>query len=234
MKPDLGKMIGPLPVGAWVAVVGGGVGLAYLANRRRGAAPAVAPGADQADPGTPTGGAIGLPGAPITAAPGDSPTPAKPTTNDEWVAAGTRELVGRGYGALLVQTALTKYVLGEKVTPEEQSVIESALRIVGPPPFTPPLSPTPVPTRPPLRPSPMPRPTPMPRPKPPPPVHAPPPIRPPQPKPVHIVGAGETLTSIAKKYYGDGNLWRRIYDANLATIGPNPSLIHPGQTLAIP
>jgi nucleoid-associated protein YgaU len=39
---------------------------------------------------------------------------------------------------------------------------------------------------------------------------------------------------IAQRYYGDGALWRRIYDANRTTIGPNPDKIYPGQRLIIP
>src|SRR3954454_22038915 len=33
MALDLGKQIGPLPMGAWVAVVGGGLGIAYVSSR---------------------------------------------------------------------------------------------------------------------------------------------------------------------------------------------------------
>ncbi|MBI3552185.1 MAG: hypothetical protein HY077_06680 [Elusimicrobia bacterium] len=52
------------------------------------------------------------------------------------------------------------------------------------------------------------------------PKRAPPIIRPPPPpkKPSwpqrHVVKPGETLRSMAKTFYGDGNLWELIYDAN--------------------
>jgi nucleoid-associated protein YgaU len=49
----------------------------------------------------------------------------------------------------------------------------------------------------------------------------------------HVVAKGESLSKIAKQYYGDGNQWQRIYDANRDQIS-NPDLIHPGQTLKIP
>ncbi|HEX9794765.1 MAG TPA: LysM peptidoglycan-binding domain-containing protein [Planctomycetota bacterium] len=45
------------------------------------------------------------------------------------------------------------------------------------------------------------------------------------------VGAGDTLTKIAKKVYGDANLWTRIRDANGIS---DPSKIRVGQTLRIP
>jgi LysM repeat protein len=50
----------------------------------------------------------------------------------------------------------------------------------------------------------------------------------------HKVVRGDTLTLIAKKYYGDGSKWRTIYDANKKVIGSNPNLIKPGQVLVIP
>lgn len=50
----------------------------------------------------------------------------------------------------------------------------------------------------------------------------------------YTVKAGDSLWKIAKRHYGDGNRWRRIYEANEGTIGPNPDLIHPGQVLVIP
>ena len=44
---------------------------------------------------------------------------------------------------------------------------------------------------------------------------------------------GDTLSSIAKQFYGDANKWRKIFEANGDVI-KNPDLIHPGQVLKIP
>lgn len=49
----------------------------------------------------------------------------------------------------------------------------------------------------------------------------------------YTVEAGDSLWKISQKLYGDGNQWRRIYEANRDTI-KDPDLIHPGQTLTIP
>jgi nucleoid-associated protein YgaU len=49
----------------------------------------------------------------------------------------------------------------------------------------------------------------------------------------YIVVAGDSLSKIAKSYYGDANKWNRIYEANRDQI-KNPDLIHPGQQLRIP
>jgi uncharacterized protein YidB (DUF937 family) len=49
----------------------------------------------------------------------------------------------------------------------------------------------------------------------------------------YTVVAGDSLSKIAKRYYGDAQQWRRIYDANREEV-KNPDLIHPGQKLRIP
>lgn len=61
----------------------------------------------------------------------------------------------------------------------------------------------------------------------------------PEPGPVpcggtYTVIAGDTLSSIAQRAYGDANQWPRIFDANRAVIGSDPNLIFPGQQLFIP
>jgi nucleoid-associated protein YgaU len=54
-------------------------------------------------------------------------------------------------------------------------------------------------------------------------------------RPVHVVAKGETLTTIAKHYYGaDGSrLWRRIWEANKGRL-PDPHRLDLGQSLVIP
>jgi nucleoid-associated protein YgaU len=49
----------------------------------------------------------------------------------------------------------------------------------------------------------------------------------------YTVLAGDSLSKIAKREYGDANAWKRIYDANRDII-KDPDLIYPGQTLKIP
>ena len=62
------------------------------------------------------------------------------------------------------------------------------------------------------------------------------PAPPPPPKPVeriHEVVAGESLSKIALKYYGNGNKYMKIFEANRDILS-NPDLIKPGQKLRIP
>jgi nucleoid-associated protein YgaU len=49
----------------------------------------------------------------------------------------------------------------------------------------------------------------------------------------YTVVAGDSLSKIAKREYGDANAWNRIYEANRDII-KNPDLIYPGQSLKIP
>ena len=47
------------------------------------------------------------------------------------------------------------------------------------------------------------------------------------------VKAGDSLSKIAKHFYGSGNLWKRIFEANSDLI-KDPNKIFPGQKLKIP
>jgi nucleoid-associated protein YgaU len=49
----------------------------------------------------------------------------------------------------------------------------------------------------------------------------------------YTVVAGDSLSKISKKHYGDANHWRRIFEANRDLIS-DPDEIFPGQTLKIP
>lgn len=49
----------------------------------------------------------------------------------------------------------------------------------------------------------------------------------------HTVVPGDTLSGIARKYYGKAARWPEIFEANKGQI-KNPNLIYPGQVLTIP
>lgn len=49
----------------------------------------------------------------------------------------------------------------------------------------------------------------------------------------YTVKSGDTLISIARKYYSDGAKWKRIYMAN-QTVLSSPDALEPGQVLVIP
>lgn len=49
----------------------------------------------------------------------------------------------------------------------------------------------------------------------------------------HTVKSGESLSKIAKHYYGDTMKYKKIFEAN-TNILKNPDMIHPDQVLVIP
>ncbi len=50
---------------------------------------------------------------------------------------------------------------------------------------------------------------------------------------IHLVAKGDTLSAIAKKYYGDANKYMKIFDANKDQL-KDPDKIQVGQKLRIP
>ena len=49
----------------------------------------------------------------------------------------------------------------------------------------------------------------------------------------YVIESGDTLSKIAKKYYGNANAYPKIFEANKEVI-KNPDLIFPGQKIRIP
>ena len=49
----------------------------------------------------------------------------------------------------------------------------------------------------------------------------------------HVVKSGESLSKIAKHYYGDAMKYKQIFSSN-TNILKNPDVIHPDQVLVIP
>jgi nucleoid-associated protein YgaU len=48
------------------------------------------------------------------------------------------------------------------------------------------------------------------------------------------IKSGDSLSAIAKRFYGDATQWRKIYDANRDVMGDDPDKIYPGQKITIP
>lgn len=211
MALDLGKQLGPMPLGAWIAVVGAGLGIAYYTRGGGGIS-----GSDSdllagdetfvedvsGDPGVGEGGFVFTP--PPVVTPGTNP----PVDNDEWSQRAIAELINANYDPAWANAAITHAMFGERLSPREWSIWREALRRLGPPPF---------------------------------PINVPPPKnvpsrddnshkphhKPPEDKPKGLPGRndrwfrvraaplpGSTLRGIAKMAYGDPSKWRVIYAAN--------------------
>ncbi len=150
--PNLGQMVGPLPLGGWVAVVGGGLGLAYVARKRGGDEEE----AEEPEPVDP------FPATPATSGPTflRPSLPAEPsappvTDNGEWVALAVRALVVKGYAPYTTQQCLQRFLEGVIQGEPCAGIVNAAIEAVGPPPTGAPVNQFPLrtpapPVRPPL------------------------------------------------------------------------------------
>jgi hypothetical protein len=234
--PDLGKQIGPLPLGAWVAVVGGGLAIAYASRR--------ADSGDEPIIVTDTSGDLGVgvggygawtptDGGSLTGPIADG---GEITSNTQWGNQAFTFLVAMGNDAAVVDKAIRDYLSGIKLNMQANAMISLALAKLGQPPEMLPDAPV-IPTRPPA-----PSPSKPPVKKPPtvkkPAPKKPTPKKPPGRKPPHVrtatVRPGDSLWKIAARAYGNPLRWREIYNANKSKIGSNPDRISVGMVLIIP
>ena len=135
-SPDLGKMIGPLPLGAWVAVVGGGLGLMLYTRRQAAANTPTSPDAVPEDTGTTPGVGVGGSGQWTNVSPpanGSSDTNSA-ETNDEWGVMSIAKMTGLGYPAGPVASGITKYLNQGQLDAQEYSIVTETIRRFGVPP----------------------------------------------------------------------------------------------------
>jgi hypothetical protein len=137
---DLKRKVGPLPVGAWVAIIGAGLAVAYLLRRRdaavmaEGDASTVAPSLYD-----PLAGATGVgsyasqlqPAQPPLSAPSDTPT-----SNSQWLpyAAHALAVLRRPWTPTAILDALQRYLNGQGLTSDQRLIVDDAIRQAGYPP----------------------------------------------------------------------------------------------------
>lgn len=246
---DLSKQVGPLPMGAWIAVIGGGLGIAWYVNKQSSAVaadttPAVDPGVGDGSLG---GGWVST----QPPATGDG-GPVGPETNEAWAVQAINWLIAQGYDATTADSAIRKYIAGSDpaLSIKEYALLSLALAKFGSPP-----NPLPPPVNgPPTIPPPVFTPV---DPKPPsmsdPPITQPPPAQnpPPAPAPSRIIfdvvtpwpTKASTLSGMASKWYKNQSKWPQIFNANRkgvrrpdGSLGmiTNPDLLHTGWRIYIP
>lgn len=150
------KKIGPLPVWAWGAIIGGAL---YFVWRRKAKAAAAAAtttvdngagavdpsatdataldttGTDQWDPNSALDSYLGAdptnPAYPVGSTSQGVPAP---VTNAQWARLSADDLIGKGDDPSLVQTALAKYISGGALSVAEKAIVDAALIAFGSPP----------------------------------------------------------------------------------------------------
>ena len=230
---DMGKTYGPLPFGAWVVLIGGGLGIALYSSRSK--KPTVTVEDTSGVPGVGTGAqSLWVQNAPPAGS--DAVADDTFTTNEEWARACVNYLIAQGYDAALADTAVRKYLQSKPLTLSENALIKVALAKYGAPPV--------------LLPEPPELPT-IPQPPTEQPAPAPPPPPPPQPGPttgrwVWVTPwptKTSTLWGISSVVYGRGADWPRLYNANRVGVRrpdgsagmiKNPNLIYVGWRIYCP
>lgn len=220
MALDLGKQVGPLPLGVWGAVVGGGLLIGWYFSKGAAKQSSTTPPAEQlqADPGVGVGGGQFIYDPPTNV---DTPDSNTITDNNTWANRAINWLIAKGYDPGLSQSAISKFINGTNRTLTEQAMINLALIQFGNPPENVPLPDTPVT----------------------PPTTTPPKTNPPpntKPYTLYKVGPNETIQSVAAKFHTS---WWNIFVANdkvgLTPSGSHGVLVGPwdklaGKTLVIP
>lgn len=142
--PDLGKQIGPLPLGAWLIVVAGGLGIALYTRNQ---------GSNEPEVVEDTGGVPGVGEGPgWTAVPPPSTAPVEPgdgiDTNDEWLREAVKRITAGGILPIDAERALSKYLAAQPLSSVERVIVNLALQLTGLPPVPPgvPITPDPGPT----------------------------------------------------------------------------------------
>lgn len=135
---NLGEQIGPLPLGAWLGVVAGGVGLGFLGRRKRATvATSSAPVKATTAPDSSSMGAVQYVGAGSGTTTMGTP---KYATNEEWATAAAAYLIGRGTLASRATNALSHVLYPDASHPtssEDSALYNMAAAGVGLPPNLP-------------------------------------------------------------------------------------------------
>lgn len=127
---DLGKQVGPLPLGGWIVVVAGGLGIGYMINRRMASAPTEDPSSQQL---TETG--VGLGGGQMIYDPPSSGSGSDVIeTNASWGRKAIQHLIAMNYDANTADSAINKYLTGRARTTAEKAMVALVLATLGPPP----------------------------------------------------------------------------------------------------
>lgn len=235
--PDWGKQVGPLPLGAWVVVVGGGLGIAWWSRRQNGETGIPTNTAN--DPGVGEGiNAVSI--VPFGGPGGADPNAVKIVDNTSWGVAAINRLKAMGFDPALCVSAITKALgggvddAGNRMSAQEYALYGMAVGFLG-------SMPTPVNVLPPTSGIGTPV-TPVPVP----PAPGPAPSIPSgtnKPFAKITVQKGFTLWELAGFFYHNPMAWISIWNANKAgttrvdgTPGviTDPNKIYVGQDLIIP
>lgn len=127
------QKLGPLPIGVWIVLVGGGLAIAFYYNSQHEGSgdSASTPMVDTSGiPGVGVG--AGTPGW-VSVQPPEQPTN-NPSTNEQWAIQAINWLIGQGYEPALADKAIRDYIANVALTDREYPLVNLALKHFGSPP----------------------------------------------------------------------------------------------------
>jgi hypothetical protein len=136
---DLGKQVGPLPMGGWIVVVAGGLAVGYVINRNM--AKNAAASSDQDSTQLTESGVGGGGGQFIYTPPSSGSENTAPETNATWGTKAKNWLIAppQSIAPTVADNAIRKYLSGQSLTIQERAIVDLALTRFGvPPDFIPP------------------------------------------------------------------------------------------------
>lgn len=131
MALNLGKQYGPLPLGGWVAVVIGGLGIGYFINRSQGS------GTGEPESETPAGESSGAGGGQfIYEPPATGETPSNTVTDNLTWAKKAKDYLAAlpGVDAVQAANAIERYLSGMSLSNAERALVNLAIAQFGNPP----------------------------------------------------------------------------------------------------
>lgn len=127
-KSQLGKKVGPLPMGVWIVVIAAGLGIGYMINKNMASGDGEEGTGSGVEEGVGTGGLVPVPWEP------EDNTPKGPEDNVAWGNQAINYLVGLGYPPAEVDNAVRKYLAAQTLTIKENAWLSQVLVKFGAPP----------------------------------------------------------------------------------------------------
>lgn len=131
MGLNLGKQIGPLPAGAWLGVVGGGLAIAYFINKNQAAKDATPAESQLGESGVGTGGSQLIYDPPTNVTP---ESPVEDATNQGWGVKALNYLISLNVDPSTADNAVRKYLSSMVLTPQEAALMNLVRLRFGAPP----------------------------------------------------------------------------------------------------
>lgn len=120
-----------LSTAVWIAIIGGGLLVAWYINKNRSNA---APSTTPVDAYQGVGPYAGM-GSPSSST--SVPNAPSITTNEQWLAKAIGWATSQGMTVTSVQPALTSWLSGNKISPDQATIVDQVVKAVGPPPQEP-------------------------------------------------------------------------------------------------